>query len=190
MNIKALSLLCAPALLAFVGCSSDVTFTSGIDGTKKVSEVTTDEAKSICEAAEATAKDFFDANKDGFCALTAAFAGSFGAINGGDPVALCQVALDECKKATPTAETATCNAETTATNCDATVAELESCYNDSLDAMTTFFNGLASKSCTELTSANSSVEINISNPASCVSLATKCPDLGIGIPSVGTSTST
>ncbi|CAN0599118.1 unnamed protein product, partial [Laminaria digitata] len=113
-----------------VGCSSDVTFTSGIDGTKQVSDVSMDEAKSICEAASETAEEFFEANQDGFCAFGAAIAGSFGSIGGGDPAVLCEAALAECKSATPTTETTTCNAEAVAANCSATVAELETCYND------------------------------------------------------------
>lgn len=189
MNKKLISLVCAPALFAFVGCSSDVTFTSGIDGTKKVSDVSMDEAKSICEAASETAEEFFEANKDGFCAFGAALTGSLGAgFGGGDAVALCEVALAECKSATPTTETTTCNAEAVAANCSATVAELETCYNDSLDTLSTFFGELAGKSCSELTSESTNVSFDFSNPASCTALAEKCPDLGIGIPSVGTST--
>lgn len=188
MNTKVLALLCTPALIAFVGCSSDVTFSSGVDGSKKISEVTPAEAQSICDASEAAGKDFAEANKDGLCAFTASFAAAFGGA-GADPVALCQTALDACKDAPLVTEASTCNAATAAAGCEATVAELEDCYNDSLKTLSDLFGDLGSKSCTDLTTPDTTTEPTTAAPsAACTSLATKCPSFQVGIPSTGTST--
>ncbi len=190
MNTKALALLCTPALIAFVGCSSDVTFSSGVDGATKISEVTPDQAQSICDASAAAGKEFAEANKDGLCALAASFAGAFGAVGGGDPAALCQTALDECKaQPLETTGVSTCNVAVAATGCEATVAEMEDCYNESLSALADIYGELGGKSCTDLTTASTdNTPVVAATPsAACAALA-KCPGLNVGIPGTGTST--
>lgn len=185
MNTKALSFICAPALVAFVGCASDVTFTSGVDGAKKVSDVTPDEAQTICDNAEATAREFVEDSKAGFCALAGGVAGVFG---GGE--AACEVARASCESQEPEITENTCNADVMAPDCEATIAELEACYNDSLESLQTVFDELGGKSCAELIADSGSGDAlgNVGTPASCTALASKCPGLDIGVPATGTST--
>jgi len=190
MNTKALSFLCAPALVAMVGCSSDVTFTSGVDKTKKVSEVTPDEAQTLCENAAATAQDFAESVKDDLCVFVGAITGAFaGGLGGGDPVVLCEAAVADCKsQELEPVDTTDCNAEAQIANCDATIEEIEACYNDSLEATTTALAAIGSQSCSDLlTGAEPNISVDVSAPASCTALQQKCPGLEVGIPAIGTS---
>lgn len=185
MNRSALRRLCAPALLCVVGCSSDITFTSGVDGTKRVSEVTAHEAQTLCDNALATARDFAEQAKEGLCALAGRSAVQVAFTT--DPAGLCESVRAECLGKAAETRQIECNIARV-NGCEATVGEVEACYNDALTASSSVLDAAASTSCADAFDPNTptsreSFEI----PASCTALAAKCPGLDVGVPSASTS---
>ena len=167
-----------------VACGG-TSFSSGVDSSKKVSELDDADATKICEAAEKTATDFAKDNKEGLCKFSGGIAGGLAGAFGQDPATACQMAVDDCLTKDATTETGECMPKVA--DCDATVEEMEACYNDTLDAMNELFGEFASKECAELVMDSSESTLNLTAPASCTSLAQKCPSLNYGVPSVGTS---
>ncbi|MEQ8280160.1 MAG: hypothetical protein RMA76_01335 [Deltaproteobacteria bacterium] len=165
-------------------CGGGTSFSAGVDGNKQVKDLTDSDAQTLCKAAEETANDFFDDNKDGFCKFSGAFAGIFAGSLGGDAQSTCEMAVTQCESQAST-EPAMC--EPMVTDCEATIAEIEACYNDSLDVAADLLDKFAGKSCADLIADESSLNITADTPASCVALEEKCPSLEFGNVSVGTS---
>jgi len=188
LKIRLLTLLTTPVLALAVGCGGDVTYKSGVDGSKTASELSDADVQAICDAAKETGVKFAEDNKDALCNLTGGVAGALaGALGGGDPVATCEAAVTDCKSSGVTPEETECNPKLD--GCTVTVAELETCFNDSLAAAEKVFDALAALTCTELTSGTSNTTLDqYVEPASCVAIEEKCPDISFGTPAVGTST--
>jgi hypothetical protein len=188
LKTRLFTLLTTPALALAVGCSG-TSFESGVDGTKKASELSDADVQAICQAAEETSQKFAEDNKDAFCKLSGAFAGALaGALGGGDPVAVCESAVSDCKSKPLTTEPSTCNPKLD--DCDVTVGEIESCFNDSLDAAETYFADYKSKSCADLLAQTSGENtLNFMEPASCAAIEQRCPNISFGEPKF-TETST
>lgn len=184
-NLRLTTLFFAPVLAATVGCSSGTSFSSGVDGSKKASELSEADVKAICDAAKKTAEDFAKNNEEALCNFSGGLAGVLASAGGGgDPVALCEAAVTECKNAPFTTDTDDCNPKVD--GCDVTVAEIETCFNDSLEVTEKAFDAFAGKSCSELTSGSTfETAGNIEEPASCKAIDEKCPDISFGEPSVG-----
>ncbi len=177
----------APLLfLGFAVACGGTSFSTGLSGSKKISELDDADATAICDAAEAAAKDFASDKKDGFCKLTGAASGALAGALGLDAATACQAAVDECLAKDPTPAGGQCMPKVA--DCDATVEELESCFNDSLDVTGDVLDDLASKECAALVTDVGAIEVT--SPATCTSLAQKCPTLSFGAFSVDTSTST
>lgn len=177
------NIILAAIAAASFACGGGTSFSSGVDSSKQVKDLSDSDAQTLCKNAEETAKEFTENNKDGFCKLAGVFAGAFG---GG--AAACESAVTQCKDAEPTTSTNTC--EPIVTDCEATIGEIEDCYNDSLEATEKALDEIASKSCEELLSGSSLPGSDVQAPASCTALAEKCPSLEFGNVSLGTDTST
>lgn len=188
LKIRLLTLLSTPVLALAVGCGGDVTYKSGVDGSKTAAELSDADVQAICTAAKETGEKFAENNKDALCNLTGGVAGALaGALGGGDPVAACEMAVSDCKSKAFVPEETECNPRLE--GCNVTVAELETCFNDTLAATEKVMDTLAALTCTELTSQNSSNALDqYVEPASCVAIEQKCPDISFGTPAVGTST--
>ncbi len=179
------TLLATPLLVGALACGSNASFSSGVDGTKKASELSDADVTAFCDAAKATALDFAKDNKAGFCKLSGSLAGALGAI-GGDGTAACEMTVTACEAADATAGASTCTPKID--NCDATIAEIEACYNDSMDALSKTLDEFGSQSCSDLlTKTSSGAAGGDTTPQSCKDLATKCPSAAaqVGIPSLG-----
>ncbi len=179
------SILLAAFAAASFACGGGTSFSSGVDETKQVKDLTDADAKTLCDNAEETAKDFYENNKDGFCKLGGVLVAAF---SGGDP-ATCEATVETCKGQEP--ETSG-KCEPIDTACEATIAEIEACYNDSIEAAEEVFDEISSKSCEELLMDTSSAPGgDVQTPASCTALMEKCPTLEFGNVSItGTSSTT
>ncbi|HSC89697.1 MAG TPA: hypothetical protein VLC09_20585 [Polyangiaceae bacterium] len=123
------------ALLA-VGCGGSSGVDSGVDGTKKGSEVTEDEAKKVCEAT----LDYQEsqANKADACRAAGFAMAAFSVATAADDAAVvkaCTDAVDACNSAEPQEPTTDpCAAAGPIAGCDNTVDEVEACLTEKIDA--------------------------------------------------------
>ncbi len=175
------------ALLLAAGCAK-ASLHTGVDGSKKISEIDDAEAAQICAAAAETVQDFSDQNREGLCKFASAIGGSIAMAFGQDGVAVCEMNEPECLTNDDPPDTGDCNPKLA--NCDATIAEAEACYNDSLDALRDLFGEITSKTCDDLINGGSDeAEAATLTPSSCQALDMKCPGLEFGLFRVGTSSS-
>lgn len=184
MMLPRLTLSLSALALVVTGCEAGVTsLSSGVDGTKKISELSAPEQQQFCEAGREAAVKFFDDGKDGLCALQGSFAGALGGLGGGSPVALCEATRSACEGSDPMLEDDTCNlGSMDATTCEATVEEAEACFNASLTELDTVLDTLAARSCTELLDDDFEIDLTVMEPEACRSLQQKCPGLDFGTP--------
>lgn len=182
-------ILCGIASLALASCGDEAettTLDTGIPGDRTLNDLSESEAQDLCQAAESAAADFSAEAQEGLCALTGALAGAFGAIGGGDPVPLCEQTRQECNNQPPQPIEGTCDVSTVPETCDVTVAELETCYDESLAAIRAVFDEVANASCSELLDENAApISGEIETPASCANIESRCPGLNAGVPEIG-----
>ena len=188
MNISRTIALTALSLVAGAACSSTPTLSSGVDGNKNLSEISTDEKKSLCEALTKTGLDFQESAKEGLCKFGGALAAAFA---GGE--AACDAAVKMCTEAPATVSqtAADCEGSVDLSGCNATVEELETCYNETLGILADFYDELGGQSCGELLSSSGSGPTGTppAEPEACKTLKSKCPNAPLP-GSTSTSTST
>lgn len=183
--------LCAAALALVTSCGGGSddggNFSTGLDGSKQVSDLSDSDFKKVCDAEEKWASSVLSEQeaKEFGCQLTAfataAFAGA-----GGDAAQLkmaCKAAYDACLKQPPPSSMmpSTMKMCNKPANCTATVAEIEACYTDSAASLEMLKQALT---CDAL--ANTSMPPAIQEPASCKTLDMKCPGLSPDTPDIRT----
>ena len=152
--------------------SGSNTLGSGVDGSKKVADLSAAEAQQFCDAYGAKSEAVFDSDsvKRGGCTL-------FGFL-GAQDVASCESNVTECLKSadqTPVEATTTCETDPAKrAGCDATVAELDACFADTLPLMKQFYDSIT---CKNLLGGSSSSFSTPATPASCTKLQTRCPQM-------------
>lgn len=172
---KITGLICLASVTLAVGCGSSTPLDSGVDQDKKASEVTDDEAKQICEAAEKYTNDKITPEMQ--CLGEGALAAGLAMATGADPEAACNDAVADCVDSADSGVGLDCDeasAEEVA-DCDATVGEVETCMKDYVDAGAAAFDNYPD--CAGMEDFLSKGELpdgDVSVPESCAKLDEAC----------------
>lgn len=193
-NYKLVSFVCAAALASSVfaiacggdddkkGASSpdDV---SSVDSNKKISDLSSSEAKEYCEDGQDFAKEQYssiDAKKIS-CGIQALFSSGASAETDGEAQAACRELLEQCLSQPDetggdagTAEDNTCDDFIAdAKNCTATVGEYNKCFSDQVNQL----KSLSSRDfCAEAkaSAGGETPDLGFETPASCTAISGKC----------------
>ena len=129
------------ALLACGGDGDPPTFSTGLDSTTNVSELSASEAFGICEQSAELLQTFYQdlvSDKTVLCTVAGVLAGD---------ESTCQMVVDVCLETdlegSPTPEIeADCEMSADLSDCDVTVGEVETCFNAQLALFNDAFRGL------------------------------------------------
>ena len=168
--------------LAAIGatCGGDgATFSSGLEKGAELGTLSPGDADKLCQALNNWMQNEFAGEiKELTCRGTGIAAGSFaGGGSAAQQQAACKAAYDQClKQPSEAPKSSTCDKPSA--SCKATVGELESCINDMSPLLQQVISSFPT--CDKLgTSGGTAPPTDLQPPASCKTLETKCPDMGL-----------
>lgn len=150
-------------------CAEDSDGITSIDGEKKISELTADEADQLCvDFASAFNRQI---TQEKMCMYMAVVAGSEAEFQ---PKVVCEAAYDGCKEEEPmdfvemmcSSDDSTDEGENEYSDCDITVDEYETCATDMLAELNSIMSNL---------SCDSPEAEEITDPPSCAKMSEACP---------------
>jgi hypothetical protein len=162
--MKKFYVLCLAGAFALSACGG---INSGVDGGKKMSELSADEAKTLCQAeGEYTEKQISEDDAKKFACV---FAGKLAEGFGG----MCQESYDECMMTATTEEEEgdSCDMAMAAMGCDITVDEYEACREESIQATADLIKDISCDS--------TEADLDTTSGEACTAIKDKCPAFGI-----------
>jgi hypothetical protein len=154
----------------------DGTFSSGVPGSTRLSELSDRELDAFCERIEefTTTPPVSTLSEEYLCRVAGMLQAAFaGATTDAEARASCAATYDQCQ-ASNTSSTTTCNRPSP--SCTATVAEYEACMNDMPGYLEDTLEVLPTCETLTLADITSDTLPVPETPASCVTLQEKCPD--------------
>ena len=166
MHQRLSTVLVAALTVSLAACTG---FT-GVKGSKKISELSADERKEVCENSAAHFEEEIGAERIKRFGCVTASAISVALSGGGVPE--CEAAVDLClMMATTDGGTTTCDVDGDP-SCEATIEEYEACAEENIASLRAFYDGYTC----EVALSGSGGEMPAAGPE-CMALAQKCPGL-------------
>jgi hypothetical protein len=189
MHLRALVALLLGAACSGEGSGGPGPYTSGLDGTRPLADLTAGETAALCKGAQLWAKDAIPAVKRAtlVCKTSSVAAAVLTGALGGTAAlrAACQRTYDGCIQQT-TMPPAAIMCPSAAADCAATVAEYEACMNDFPGAFDRTLEAIPTCSALTLTSVvQTGLDAMSILPDSCATYQARCPGARIaGLPTV------